>query len=153
MGDSRMDFLDAREHGCKPGSYTLSISEQNINRRNILRRMALETIDLQRDPFFIQNHVGTFECRLCYTVHRNEGCYLAHTQGKRHKFNMTRRCVANQTHGTLSNLIRAQCGRGVDSFYGYPGYYVRKQYDRMKREKSILFVLRYTGLVKGRKPL
>lgn len=53
---------------------------QSIARRERLRRLALETIDLAKDPYFMRNHLGQYECRLCLTLHNNEGNYLAHTQ-------------------------------------------------------------------------
>jgi len=31
---------------------------QAIDRRERLRRLALETIDLSRDPYFMRNHLG-----------------------------------------------------------------------------------------------
>ena len=33
------------------------------------------------------------ECRLCLTLHVNEGSYLAHTQGKKHQTNLARRAA------------------------------------------------------------
>lgn len=36
----------------------------------------METIDLTKDPYFMKNHLGTYECRLCLTLHSNEGSYL-----------------------------------------------------------------------------
>lgn len=56
---------------------------QAIDRRERLRRLALETIDLSKDPYFMRNHLGQYECRLCLTLHTNEGNYLAHTQVSR----------------------------------------------------------------------
>ena len=56
---------------------------QAIDRRERLRRLALETIDLSKDPYFMRNHLGQYECRLCLTLHNNEGNYLAHTQVQR----------------------------------------------------------------------
>ena len=53
---------------------------QAIDRRERLRRLALETIDLAKDPYYMRNHLGQIECRLCLTLHSNEGNYLAHTQ-------------------------------------------------------------------------
>jgi hypothetical protein len=44
-----------------------------------------------QDPYFMRNHLGSYECRLCLTLHTNEGSYLAHTQGKRHQSNLERR--------------------------------------------------------------
>lgn len=58
----------------------MPLLEQAIDRRERLRRLALETIDLSRDPYFMRNHLGQYECRLCLTLHNNEGNYLAHTQ-------------------------------------------------------------------------
>ena len=66
--------------------------KQSIDRRERLRKLALETIDLSKDPYFMRNHLGTYECKLCLTLHNNEGNYLAHTQGKRHQQNLARRC-------------------------------------------------------------
>jgi splicing factor 3A subunit 2 len=51
----------------------------------------METTDLSKDPFFKKNHLGSFDCRLCLTVHPNEGNYLAHTQGKKHQSYLLRR--------------------------------------------------------------
>lgn len=58
----------------------VSCALQAIDRRERLRRLALETIDLSKDPYFMRNHLGQYECRLCLTLHNNEGNYLAHTQ-------------------------------------------------------------------------
>jgi splicing factor 3A subunit 2 len=41
----------------------------------------------------MKNNIGTFECKLCLTLHPNEGNYLAHTQGKRHQTNLARRAA------------------------------------------------------------
>lgn len=59
-----------------------SSSESNRDRRERLRQLALETIDINKDPYFMKNHLGSYECKLCLTLHNNEGSYLAHTQGK-----------------------------------------------------------------------
>jgi splicing factor 3A subunit 2 len=39
----------------------------------------------------MKNHLGSYECKLCLTIHIGEGSYLAHTQGKRHQENISRR--------------------------------------------------------------
>jgi splicing factor 3A subunit 2 len=69
--------------GSKIGSGGMLSESQE--RRERLRKLALETIDITKDPYFMRNHLGTFECKLCLTLHKNEGNYLAHTQGKRHQ--------------------------------------------------------------------
>jgi len=51
----------------------------------------METIDITKDPYFMKNHLGSYECRLCLTLHTNEGSYLSHTQGKKHQTNLSRR--------------------------------------------------------------
>ena len=65
------------------------IISQAIDRRERLRRLALETIDLAKDPYFMRNHLGQYECRLCLTLHNNEGNYLAHTQVHRSSWKAT----------------------------------------------------------------
>ena len=72
--------------GSKIGSGgQLSESQAAMERKERLRKLALETIDITKDPYIMKNHLGTFECKLCLTLHNNEGNYLAHTQGKRHQ--------------------------------------------------------------------
>lgn len=58
------------------------MQQEAVDRRERLRRLALETIDLAKDPYFMRNHLGQYECRLCLTLHNNEGNYLAHTQAR-----------------------------------------------------------------------
>lgn len=78
-----MDFQ--HRPGGKTGSGGVaSSSESNRDRRERLRQLALETIDINKDPYFMKNHLGSYECKLCLTLHNNEGSYLAHTQGKKH---------------------------------------------------------------------
>lgn len=52
-----MDFQN------RPGGKTgtggvASWSEANRDRRERLRQLALETIDLNKDPYFMKNHLG-----------------------------------------------------------------------------------------------
>lgn len=121
-------------------------SESNIDRRERLRKLALETIDLAKvspvqpsrnsgrrrgqrrrqslghtqgstacqtigwrpadtiriqDPYILRTHLGTLECRLCLTLHVNEGSYLAHTQGKKHQTNLARRAAQENRQQSL----------------------------------------------------
>ena len=67
-----------REWGSKPGSGgAASAQNEAIDRRERLRRLALETIDLAKDPYFMRNHLGSYECKLCLTLHNNEGNHKA----------------------------------------------------------------------------
>lgn len=48
-----------REWGSKPGSGgAASAQNEAIDRRERLRRLALETIDIAKDPYFMRNHLG-----------------------------------------------------------------------------------------------
>ena len=80
--------------GARIGSVGVSSYEDaNVERRERLRKLAMEHIDISKDPYFMRNHIGTYECRLCLTLHSNEGSYLAHTQGKKHQTNLARRAA------------------------------------------------------------
>jgi hypothetical protein len=49
------------EWGSKPGSGgAASAQNEAIDRRERLRRLALETIDLAKDPYFMRNHLGRY---------------------------------------------------------------------------------------------
>lgn len=41
----------------------------------------------------VHDIVCSYECKLCLTLHNNEGNYLAHTQGKRHQTNLAKRAA------------------------------------------------------------
>lgn len=58
-------------------------------------------ITLQQDPYILRNHLGGLECRLCLTLHTNEGSYLAHTQGKKHQTNLARRAAKDSRDPSL----------------------------------------------------
>ncbi|KAJ2255312.1 Splicing factor 3A subunit 2, partial [Coemansia sp. RSA 454] len=54
-----MDFQNRA--GSKPGAGALmSNSESNVARRERLRKLALETIDIEKDPYFMRNHLGSY---------------------------------------------------------------------------------------------
>ncbi|KAL8743632.1 MAG: hypothetical protein Q9184_008090, partial [Pyrenodesmia sp. 2 TL-2023] len=94
------------------GGGVASHSATNADRRERLRKLALETIDLDKDPYFFKNHVGSFECRLCLTVHQNDGSYLAHTQGRKHQTNLARRAAREQKEGRAQdpNMLGVNTG-------------------------------------------
>lgn len=72
-GSAIMDFQ--HRAGGKTGSGGVaSSSESNRDRRERLRQLALETIDINKDPYFMKNHLGSYECKLCLTLHNNEVC-------------------------------------------------------------------------------
>ncbi|GLI62899.1 splicing factor 3a, subunit 2 [Volvox africanus] len=148
-----MSFISAREHGAKPGSGgPASTQNEAIDRRERLRRLALETIDLSKDPYFMRNHLGQYECRLCLTLHTNEGNYLAHTQGKRHQQNLAKRAAreAAEKAAAPAPQKRAPIRRTVK--IGRPGYRVTKQFDPNTQQRSLLFQIEYPEVEEHAKP-
>jgi len=109
------------------GGGVAGASETNVDRRERLRKLALETIDITKDPYILRNHLGSLECRLCLTLHTNEGSYLAHTQGKKHQTNLARRAAKDMKETQLlvapapSNIQRKHFVK-----IGKPGYRVTK---------------------------
>ena len=55
----------------EPPHPALSMQHEAIDRRERLRRLALETIDLAKDPYFMRNHLGRYDpnpaiCQICH---------------------------------------------------------------------------------------
>jgi splicing factor 3A subunit 2 len=144
-----MDFQ--HRAGGKTGSGGVaSESEANRDRRERLRLLALETIDLAKDPYFMKNHLGTYECKLCLTLHNNEGSYLAHTQGKRHQANLARRTARDAKDAPIqpqTERPRVDYKRFVK--IGRPGYKVTKQRNPETRQHSLLFQIDYPEIGDG----
>lgn len=112
--------------GSKVGSGgQLSESQAALERKERLRKLALETIDISKDPYFMRNHLGTYECKLCLTLHPNEGNYLAHTQGKRHQYNLGRRAAMEAKNAAPRLMVAKEAPKKVVMKIGRPGYKVR----------------------------
>ncbi|KAL6907523.1 hypothetical protein ACP4OV_002562 [Aristida adscensionis] len=143
-----------REWGSKPGSGgAASAQNEAIDRRERLRRLALETIDLAKDPYFMRNHLGSYECKLCLTLHNNEGNYLAHTQGKRHQTNLAKRAAREAKDAPAQpqpNKRKLAPRKSVK--IGRPGYTVTKQYDPDTKQHSFLFEIGYPEIEENSKP-
>ncbi|KAI0873139.1 hypothetical protein GGS24DRAFT_502137 [Hypoxylon argillaceum] len=145
------------------GGGVASHSATNADRRERLRKLALETIDLDKDPYFFKNHVGSFECKLCLTVHQNDGSYLAHTQGKKHQTNLARRAAREQKEGKggqidpNTGLPAGVVGAGFGGVgvrknlvkIGRPGYRITKVRDQVTRQQGLLFQLQYPEISGG----
>ncbi|KAF2733195.1 hypothetical protein EJ04DRAFT_513404 [Polyplosphaeria fusca] len=133
------------------GGGVASTSATNADRRERLRKLALETIDLDKDPYIFKNHVGSFECRLCLTVHQNDGSYLAHTQGRKHQTNLARRAAREQKEGkgpegvTLGLLAGVQVKKNTMKI-GRPGYKITKIRDQVTRQNGLRFQFAYTDI-------
>ena len=143
------------DHGSKPGSAGVATGGQtNVDRRERLRRLALETIDLSKDPYFMRNHLGSYECRLCLTVHTNEGNYLAHTQGKKHQQNLAKRAArdaAENPQVAVSNRRKVLPRKNLVKI-GRPGYRVTKQYCKETNHRSLLVQVDYPEIEEGTRP-
>ncbi|MQL79810.1 hypothetical protein Taro_012261 [Colocasia esculenta] len=144
-----------REWGSKPGSGgAASAQNEAIDRRERLRRLALETIDLAKDPYFMRNHLGSYECKLCLTLHNNEGNYLAHTQGKRHQTNLAKRAAreAKDAPAQPQPHKRKVAPMRKSVKIGRPGYRVTKQFDAETKQRSLLFQIEYPEIEDLAKP-
>lgn len=153
--DGGIDFQH-REGGKTGSGGQLSEAQAALERKERLRRLALETIDITKDPYIMRNHLGTYECKLCLTLHPNEGNYLAHTQGKRHQYNLGRRAAMEaktqaRTMAPLASTMAADAQKQKEAAeskkralrIGRPGYKVTKSRDLNTRQRALLFEVDY----------
>jgi len=126
--------------------------EVAMDRRERLRKLALETIDLSKDPYFMRNHLGSYECKLCLTLHTNEGSYLAHTQGKKHQINLARRAAKEKQDMTIQPQPQTSSGPRKTVKIGRPGYRVTKERDPTTQQKALLFEVEYPEAMEKVKP-
>jgi len=148
--------------GSKIGSGgQLSESQRAANQRERLRKLALETIDLSKDPYLIRTNVGNFECKLCLTIHPNEGNYMAHTQGKRHQSNVGRRAALAAKKEAEQGLLSSDIQKREEMLkakqrnvirIGKPGYKVTKTRDLQTGKRSLTFELDYPDADKDIRP-
>ncbi|XP_067942845.1 splicing factor 3A subunit 2-like [Watersipora subatra] len=144
-----MDFQN-RAGGKTGTGGVASASDANRERRERLRQLALETIDINKDPYFMKNHLGSYECKLCLTLHNNEGSYLAHTQGKKHQANLGRRAAKEaMTAPTQPAPEKIKIDPKKFVKIGRPGYKVTKQKDPDSQQQSLLFQVDYPEIVEG----
>uniref|UniRef100_A0A3Q3KVA9 Splicing factor 3a, subunit 2 n=1 Tax=Labrus bergylta TaxID=56723 RepID=A0A3Q3KVA9_9LABR len=131
-----MDFQ--HRAGGKTGSGGVaSSSESNRDRRERLRQLALETIDINKDPYFMKNHLGSYECKLCLTLHNNE-------------VRVARR-AAKEAKEAPAQPAPAKVKVEVKKFVkiGRPGYKVTKQRDPETGQQSLLFQIDYPEIAEG----
>ncbi|CAB1326632.1 unnamed protein product [Coregonus sp. 'balchen'] len=136
-----MDFQ--HRAGGKTGSGGVaSSSESNRDRRERLRQLALETIDINKDPYFMKNHLGSYECKLCLTLHNNEG--------KKHQTNLARRAAKEAKEAPAQpapEKVKVEVKKFVK--IGRPGYKVTKQRDPESGQQSLLFQIDYPEIAEG----
>jgi splicing factor 3A subunit 2 len=143
-----------RDWGAKAGSGGVASDTQaKVDRRERLRQLALQTVDLQKDPYFMKNHLGSYECKLCLTLHNNEGNYLAHTQGKRHQQNLARRAAKEaRDNPVLPQANRSAIKPKKSVKIGRPGYRVTKQLDPETQQRSLRFEIDYPEIERDLQP-
>jgi len=147
-----MDFQN-RVGSKTGGGGQASFSESNRDRRERLAALAAETIDLAKDPYFMRNHLGTYECKLCLTLHNNEASYLAHTQGKKHQSNLARRAAKEAKDSPIQpSLEKARVDIKKFVKIGRPGYRVTKQRDPESGQQSLMFEIDYPEIAEGVAP-
>lgn len=130
------------------GGGVASADAQAVARRDRLRALTRETVDLANDPYLMRNHLGSYECKLCLTLHTNDGNYLAHTHGRRHQENLRRRAASETRRPAPAPPPRPAPARTVPRVrIGRPGYRVVKQAGR-----SLLFRLDYPEIEAGMQP-
>ncbi|KAI5475910.1 hypothetical protein MNV49_000743 [Pseudohyphozyma bogoriensis] len=142
------------------GGGVAGASEAAVDRRERLRKLALETIDLAKDPYILRNHLGGLECRLCLTIHTNEGSYLAHTQGKKHQTNLARRAAKDSHDPSIyAQQLAVQQAAAKNAIQhksfikiGSPGYQVTKVRDQITGQLGLLFQVHYPQIAAGVKP-
>eukprot|EP00408_Alexandrium_pacificum_P014755 CAMPEP_0171236002 /NCGR_PEP_ID=MMETSP0790-20130122/42230_1 /TAXON_ID=2925 /ORGANISM="Alexandrium catenella, Strain OF101" /LENGTH=242 /DNA_ID=CAMNT_0011702317 /DNA_START=42 /DNA_END=770 /DNA_ORIENTATION=+ len=146
-----MDFQNRVGHKMGTGGPATD-QEVAADRRERLRKLALETIDLSKDPYFMRNHLGSYECKLCLTLHTNEGSYLAHTQGKKHQINLARRAAKEKQDATIQPQPNVSGGPRKTVKIGRPGYRVTKERDPETQQKALLFEIEYPEALEKVKP-
>lgn len=152
-----MDFQN-RAGNKVGGGGVASFSQFNQDRRERLTHLAMETFDLSRDPYFMRNNIGSYECRLCLTIHTNEGSYLAHTQGKKHQTNLARRQLKDQAMNKQMQQIPVPNTNDIVYYpqqfqkIGRPGYKITKMKDANTLQRSILFEIDYPQIINGITP-
>ena len=150
MGDKEFNKIGT-------GGYS-SISMINLERRDRLRKIAAETTDLMKDPYFYKNHMGIYECKLCLTIHNNEGSYLAHTQSKKHQTNLNKRKVIEAKHNLFVQELKNEQKEKQEELkikyvkIGRPAYRIGKEKDFMSHKRKIKFEIEYPLIKKDVTP-
>eukprot|EP00921_Rhytidocystis_pertsovi_P013515 GHVQ01021862.1.p1 GENE.GHVQ01021862.1~~GHVQ01021862.1.p1 ORF type:complete len:240 (-),score=27.35 GHVQ01021862.1:133-852(-) len=140
-----MDFQNRVGHKTGSGA-PASAAEAALERRERLKRLALESFDLNKDPYLMRNHLGQIECKLCLTLHSNESSYLSHTQGKKHQMNLARRAAKEKANSSvLPQPLKSSSASSSTTKIkiGRPGYRVTKLRDSSTGQKAMLFELDY----------
>jgi splicing factor 3A subunit 2 len=150
--------------GSKFGGGGVSSSQQTEReRKDRLKRLALEGSDLAKDPYLVRNHLGSLECKLCLTLHRDEANYLAHTQGKKHQQGLARRAhlevLRQERNGSDDPLSVAALATTSTKptvtkrvKIGRPAYQVFKSRDAVTNQRCLSFELAFPEIADNLQP-
>ena len=146
--------------GSKFGGGGVSSSQQGEReRKERLKQLALESIDLAKDPYLMRNHLGTYECKLCLTLHTNEANYLSHTQGKKHQQGLARRAhmekLREEKEGSAiptASTTQVQQPKAPKVRIGRPAYQVFKSRDADTHQRCLSFELGYPEIEEDLQP-
>ena len=146
-----MDFQN--RPGAKYGQgVMMTSSDIAATRRELQRKLLLEATDLTKDPYVFKNHLGQFECRLCLTMHSNEGSYLAHTRGQKHQSNLKKSLNRDLDKEPTEVLPRTkQISKNIARI-GLPAYTIQKEVDPITYEQKIHFEIHYGEIIDGTQP-
>ena len=101
----------------------------------------------------MRNHIGTYECRLCLTLHSNEGSYLSHTQGKKHQTNLARRAAREARDSAITPQKKNEQPSKMKTIkIGKPIFRYKKQKDQETSQKQIMFEIEYPQIEPNTKP-
>ena len=130
------------------GGGVSSTQNSERDRKERLRQLALESIDLAKDPYLMRNHLGTFECKLCLTLHTNEANYLAHTQGKKHQAGLARRAHMEKLREEQAQSMPLPQVSTIKPMarkvrIGRPAYQVYKSREPETNQRCLSFELNY----------
>lgn len=136
-----------------------SSQQQERERKERLKKLALESIDLARDPYLVRNHLGSYECRLCLTLHRDEANYLSHTQGKKHQQGLARRAHMDKLKeerdaAATGNEVLAPTDQPKPKRIkiGRPAYQVFKSRHPNTNQRCLSFELAYPNIIQNLQP-
>lgn len=136
-----MDFQNRVGH--KTGSgMPLTREDINLQRKERLKKLALETIDIRKDPYILKNNVGMYECKLCLTLHNNESSYLCHTQGKKHQMNLGQRLLKEKNEMMTNKINKTIAKPSSIVKIGKPQYDMTKVRNK-NNQFGILFEIFY----------
>jgi len=152
-----------RDYGARTGSGGMQSEEyEKLTRRDRLKKIALEHVDLSKDPYIMKNHLGSYECRLCLTLHTTVGNYLVHTQGKRHQTNLKHRLAKEAADKGLDDAKQTKITQQLEMRkeklwkmkqnkikIGKPGFDVIKSRHPVTKQRCLTFQIYYPDITQS----